>query len=163
MWLIIAALGAIAPISPHILVIGQPAAIVHRALQGALLRLTAPGCQQVFDDFIGRNGLSLANTIASTGKSPSNLLGDLYFADGDETVQCRTDEGLAMFTALGSHVVHVCTKRFGRLAAKPDRAEMLVIHELLHTLGLGERPPTSAYITSVVTRRCLGSTIDLDR
>lgn len=80
----------------------------------------------------------------------------MQFADGDETVQCRTDEGVALFTALGSHVVHVCSKRFVRLAAKPERAEMLLIHELLHTLGLGERPPTSAHITSVVTRRCRG-------
>jgi hypothetical protein len=29
-----------------------------------------------------------------------------------------------------------------------------VIHETLHTLGLGENPPSSAEIDSAVARRC---------
>jgi hypothetical protein len=153
-WLIIAALAASEPSVYRVLVVGETAAVVRRTLDGARVRLTARGCQLIFEDLVGRNGLPLADEVATTGKSPSLLLADLHFADGDDTVQCRTDEGLAVFTALGSHVVHVCSKRFVRLAAKPERAEMLLIHELLHTLGLGERRPTSAYITSVVTRRC---------
>ena len=33
-------------------------------------------------------------------------------------------------------------------------AEVYVIHEMLHTLGLGENPPTSQEITQRVKRQC---------
>jgi hypothetical protein len=33
-------------------------------------------------------------------------------------------------------------------------AEVYVIHEMLHTLGHGENPPTSHEITQKVVRRC---------
>jgi hypothetical protein len=36
----------------------------------------------------------------------------------------------------------------------PSVAETLVIHEVLHTLGLGENPATSLEITSRVSARC---------
>jgi hypothetical protein len=43
----------------------------------------------------------------------------------------------------------------GRLAAaEPGRAESIVSHEVLHTLGLAENPPTSDDITAAVERRC---------
>lgn len=35
-----------------------------------------------------------------------------------------------------------------------SHAEAIVIHEMLHSLGLGENPPTSDYITSRVMERC---------
>jgi hypothetical protein len=34
--------------------------------------------------------------------------------------------------------------------------ELVLIHELLHSLGLGENPPSSAEITRQVTKRCGG-------
>jgi hypothetical protein len=50
--------------------------------------------------------------------------------------------------------VRVCSS-FGRLAAaEPERAEALVIHEVLHTLGLEENPPSSEQITVAVEKRC---------
>jgi hypothetical protein len=36
----------------------------------------------------------------------------------------------------------------------PVLAESIVIHEMLHTLGLGENPPSSQEITQQVKRRC---------
>jgi hypothetical protein len=33
-------------------------------------------------------------------------------------------------------------------------AEMTVIHEVLHTLGLGENRPSSSQITAQVRKRC---------
>ena len=36
----------------------------------------------------------------------------------------------------------------------PREAEAMIIHELLHTLGLGENPPTSIEITRRVESRC---------
>jgi hypothetical protein len=37
---------------------------------------------------------------------------------------------------------------------QPGRAKILVIHEVLHTLGLGDNPPSSAEITERVEARC---------
>jgi hypothetical protein len=34
------------------------------------------------------------------------------------------------------------------------RAEEVVIHEMLHTLGLGEQPPTPGQIDGVVASHC---------
>jgi len=155
-WLMVAVLVASGPSGYHVLVTGETSAVVRRALDGARARLTTPECRQVFDDFVGQDGLPLADTVAATGQSPSNLLTGLHFADADDSVQCRKGDAIAVYTAVGSHVVYVCSTRFARLARKPGQAEMLLIHELLHTLGLGELPPTSGYITSVVTRRCRG-------
>jgi hypothetical protein len=44
---------------------------------------------------------------------------------------------------------------FNEAAARnASRAEIAVIHEALHTLGLGENPPDSREITRLVTERC---------
>jgi len=39
-------------------------------------------------------------------------------------------------------------------AADPGFATNVVIHEMLHALGLGENPPTSEEITRQVVKRC---------
>jgi hypothetical protein len=38
--------------------------------------------------------------------------------------------------------------------SRPYEAEVCLIHDMLHTLGLGENPPTSSEITQRVKRRC---------
>ena len=51
--------------------------------------------------------------------------------------------------------IHVCAKKFARqFSRRTAGGEILVIHELLHSLGLGENPPTSAQITDRVRLRC---------
>ena len=58
-------------------------------------------------------------------------------------------------TAPGSRVVYVCGRSFAEAQARsPKRAEMVVLHEALHTLGLGENPPDSGEITRRVGERC---------
>jgi hypothetical protein len=62
---------------------------------------------------------------------------------------------MAAFTGPGRKVVHVCSSRFARRFERQTRAaELIVIHEMLHTLGLGENPPSTRQITEQVTRRC---------
>jgi hypothetical protein len=39
-------------------------------------------------------------------------------------------------------------------ADSPSLAEFMVIHEMLHTLGLGENPPSTFEITERVKQRC---------
>jgi hypothetical protein len=58
-------------------------------------------------------------------------------------------------TTPGSRAVFVCTNRFTDFAKRsPVEAEAIVIHELLHTLGLGENPPSSDEITEAVLEAC---------
>ena len=54
-------------------------------------------------------------------------------------------------------MVFVCGDQFVR-GWRVDRwhAEVVVIHEALHTLGLGENPPSSRDITARVRERCGG-------
>jgi hypothetical protein len=59
--------------------------------------------------------------------------------------------GAAAFTA-GGAAVFVCGTSFRRLS-RGERANAL-IHEMLHTLGLREDPPTSTEITRRVWERC---------
>jgi chorismate mutase len=54
----------------------------------------------------------------------------------------------------GSRVVAVCGRRFTNPSLSHEAREMIIIHELLHALGLGENPPTIEAITRQVTERC---------
>jgi hypothetical protein len=55
----------------------------------------------------------------------------------------------------GSRVVQVCGRRFGAVARRnPRLAEASVIHEMLHSLGLGENPPDPQVITGRVLDLC---------
>ena len=54
-----------------------------------------------------------------------------------------------------SRVVFVCTTRFAdRYAHHTAGGELLLIHELLHSTGLGENPPAGLQVTDAVGRRC---------
>jgi hypothetical protein len=55
------------------------------------------------------------------------------------------------FTQPNSLVVRVCPRL---IQFQGDWAELTVLHELLHSLGLGENPPSSAEITDRVRERC---------
>jgi|SRR6478736_5063615 len=138
----------------HILLIGKPRKAVEDAVTGAMRRLGMPKCQKLFDEFTDQAGRALTMNLAATGQSPADFLVGLYFVDGDDAIQCRASETVAAFTEPGSHVVHVCGRRFLQFALKTKGGEILLIHELLHAIGLGENPPTSAQITSAVMNRC---------
>jgi hypothetical protein len=59
------------------------------------------------------------------------------------------------FTEVGSQVVRICGRHFKERFLGSRRAtEIIMIHEFLHTLGLGENPPTSEEITDRVRSRC---------
>jgi hypothetical protein len=73
--------------------------------------------------------------------------------EGDRERQCRTKD-IAAFTQTGSRVIYVCSSRF-TMQPIPNGV-VIVIHEMLHALGLGEHPPTSAEITKRIGERCGG-------
>jgi hypothetical protein len=52
-------------------------------------------------------------------------------------------------------VVRVCAGELKRLnPQQPEYVVATLIHEILHTLGLGENPPSSREITARVLSRC---------
>lgn len=129
---------------------GAVAAAVERAARGARRRLADAECLGLLDDFRDASQRPLREVANATLASPDAVLTRAIFRDGRDATICRT--GTAAFTGPGSRVVFVCGARFAAL----DRtaAELVMIHEMLHTLGLGERPPTTREIDRQVARRC---------
>ena len=119
---------------------GEFAAAIERAMRGAQRRLRRPECARIFDDFSDGNGRPLSEILATLAMTPMESTARAIFRDGRENARCRT--AVAAFTGPGSRVVFVCGNRFGAIGR--ERAELIIIHELLHTLGLKERPPASA-------------------
>jgi hypothetical protein len=128
---------------------------VGQAVQGAHRRLADPSCQEVFSDFTESSGRRLQQVLDERGETGQSHLQRLYFYDGANARQCAVP-GVLAFTAPGSHVIYVCNRWFREaFATNPSNVEAVIIHESLHTLGLGENPPTSHEITAQVMERCV--------
>jgi hypothetical protein len=126
---------------------------VRRSVHGAARRLTEPSCEAVLADFRDTSGRGLRVGLGETGLDAPSYARMVLFYDGSNHEPCRRP-GILAFTAPGRRVVRVCPS-LGRLAvAEPGLAESVVIHEILHTLGLAENPPSSDQITRGVERRC---------
>jgi hypothetical protein len=133
---------------------GAPGMAVRRAIEGARLRLEEPGCPQVFSDFSDREGRPLQANLDSLGVDPETYVGFLVFYDGSSQRRCASGEILGG-TVPGSRVVYVCPVRFFEVERQDKRAaEVFILHETLHSLGLGENPPAPKEIDWGVIRRC---------
>ncbi|MET0553476.1 MAG: hypothetical protein ABW221_10600 [Vicinamibacteria bacterium] len=133
----------------------QAGSAVRRALLSARTRLTGEACGRVLSDFDSAvEAGSLRAVLERRGATAHGHLDSLVFKDGSGRRHCARPDILA-FTSVGSAVVFVCPRAFVRVAERdPVLAEMVLIHEALHTLGLGENPPTSAAITARIEERC---------
>jgi hypothetical protein len=129
---------------------GGLAAAVERAARGARRRLERRDCQRVLDRFHDGTRRPLRDVGSSGASFPDEVLARVIFRDGRDAPACRA--GAAAFTGAGSRVVFVCGNRFARIGR--TEAELILIHEMLHTIGLGERPPTSREIDRVVASHC---------
>ena len=132
---------------------------VTAAVLGAKHRLERPECQRLLIDFRDTAGRVLLERLEPTGLTASEYLFDrVWFVDGAATPTCQRDGRTAAFTVPGHQVVRICTARFGKSFENESVAtEIVVIHEMLHTLGLAENPPSTREITEQVRRRCGGS------
>jgi hypothetical protein len=130
--------------------------MVNRAIDGAKQRLEDPECQRVFTDFQDANGNSLLANLSATGQSAAEYLDGMWFIDASMARPCQRGDLLVAYTTPGHRVVYVCGSKFVHPIFRLDQrvAELVIIHELLHSLGLGENPPTSGQITKQVARRC---------
>ncbi|HUL78522.1 MAG TPA: hypothetical protein VL691_14760 [Vicinamibacteria bacterium] len=141
------------PAVPTIFVAGPAALDVSRAARDAIRKLQEPGCQRLLDDFTAREGRPLRETLGNS--TPEAYFVGLVLRNGEIPVgsgHCASP-GAAAFTTNGA-AVFVCGTSFQRLG-RGARANAL-IHEMLHTLGLRENPPSSAEISRRVALRCGG-------
>jgi hypothetical protein len=135
---------------------------VRQAVQGAALRLAAPACAAVMTDFSDGDGRPLRDRLAELRLDAPAYTRSVFFYDGSDDAPCRRPRVYA-FTTPGSRVVRACPSLGWLAAIDRERAEDVVIHEVLHTLGLEENPPTSQQITATVERRCRPQTATRSR
>ena len=59
------------------------------------------------------------------------------------------------FTTRNSRVVYLCGRVFERAERRdPRELQVTIIHEMLHSLGLGENPPSPRDINFRILRLC---------
>ena len=135
--------------------------VVERVRTRAAARLGAPECMRLLTDFTDRGGRTLESNLQPLGVSAAGYLLQIPFLDGSALPTCRS-QTVAMAATPGVPQVFVCPAGPGRLNSRLSQieaesgllAEAMVIHEMLHTLGLGENPPTTFEITQRVRERC---------
>ena len=125
------------------------------ALESASARFADADCRKIFTDFEDGDGRSLADRLSAVAVDIHVYLTMVTFIDDTRHRVCVT--GVLAFTAPGDRVVRVCSNELTRInAQQPDYVVATLIHEILHTLGLGENPPSSSEITARVLARCGG-------
>jgi hypothetical protein len=129
------------------------AGAVERARAGAVRRLESERCRKLFTDFTDAEGRTLQRNLEEWGASPAEYVGLIPFLDGSRHPLCRKTM-VALVASPGVRRVYVCKAFADFQLRQPGVAESMVIHEILHTLGLGENPPTSIEITQRVEARC---------
>jgi hypothetical protein len=123
------------------------------ALDLAWQRLGQPGCGAVLNGFNDPSGRPLDRRLATLSVDVQTYLTMLVFIDGTRERPCMT--GVLAFTSPGSRVIRICVDQLKQAWQQaPDHTTANVIHEMLHTLGLSENPPSSAAITSRVLAAC---------
>jgi len=139
----------------HIFLTGRPKMVVHDAILGAARRLERAECRRVFTDFVDKNGEPLNPDGDGLTARTIGYFQRLSFVDGDQSAPCGNDESSLAFTEPFGRVIYICAQRFAAaFARKTTGGEILVIHELLHSLGVPENPPSSAEINRRVWARC---------
>jgi hypothetical protein len=132
----------------------EVAQAVTRALAGADRLLAEPACQEVLTDFRDASGRTLKEVLDASDVSARGYLRWIVFSDGRGLKACSSKASLAV-TEPGSRVVFICPTAFVEvMSGSPEEAEATLIHEMLHSLGLGENPPRSREITERVRVRC---------
>ena len=131
---------------------GGPASV-----SGAFHSLGDDRCQDLLTRFQDGDGRTLSSNLETLGATPQGYLRFVLFYDGSASPPCRAAGSKDVFavTAPGSRVVLVCVSQFrAAQRTRPYHGEAVVIHEMLHTLGLGENPPTTEEITRQVMGAC---------
>jgi hypothetical protein len=132
---------------------GLDARLVDLARERAMRRLRHPECRSLLTDFVDGEGRSLAENLEPYAVPADEYLGQLALLSGSGHPLC--DRGQArLVTTPNAKRIFVCKPFVAIARSQPYEAEVALIHDMLHTLGLGENPPTTVEITQRVKRRC---------
>ncbi len=126
------------------------------AVLEAATRLRDPACAAVLGDFRDREtGRTLTEELDETGYTAAEYFSRLLtFRSGLGLHPCQHSE-VTSFTWPDSRRIYICRQQFHGLQRKDaGRAANTLIHEALHSLGLGETPPDPKAITARVQERC---------
>lgn len=138
-------------------VLGRRDPVLARAVNAVVPRaaekLRNERCQQVLSEFRDGNGKTLKENLEARGESPSGYLQWLIFVNAAEEGFCVRESRVAA-TNPGDRIIRLCSPFRTVALSDPSHAANLVIHEELHSLGLGENPPSSSEITRRVIERC---------
>jgi hypothetical protein len=127
--------------------------VSREALDQARRLLGEPRCRSVLTQFADREGHALADRLNTVGVEAQAYLTMIVFIDDTRHRSCV--EGVIGFTRPGSRVVHLCLDELKRTwLQNPTHVVAAFIHEMLHTLGLGENPPPTLEITRRVLQQC---------
>jgi len=132
---------------------GWDAAAVDRARTAAIARLERPKCRGLLTEFSDAQGRPLQATLDEFGGPITRYVELLPFLDGASQPLCR-GRRFALLSYPGDSRIFVCQAFVDLQRQRPRMAENMLIHEVLHTLGLGENPPSSFEITHRVESRC---------
>jgi len=130
-------------------------AVVRIAALEAYRRMGSDRCREIFSEFRDASGRTLQESLDSVGRTGQSYFEWLWFVDAHAGGRCvQTD--VLVFTVPGSRVISYCGDRFTRQLSRRGLGSLaaLLIHEELHSLGLGENPPSSDEITRHVESRC---------
>ena len=115
--------------------------------------LQEPECQKLLEDFRDGEGRLLRQSLEKWGVSAAEYVQMIPFLDGSSHRLCLWSK-VELVSSPGTPRVFVCGRFATTQVREPGLAEAMVIHEMLHTLGLGENAPTSGEITQRVKGRC---------
>lgn len=127
-------------------------AAVEAAGRDAVARLADPACGGILSDYEDASGLTLRQRLDRLGHDRAGRL-RVYLYDGANHRGCQSRHRLAIAEP-GSPVVYVCPRFVEEQRQDPGSAPVVIIHELLHVLGLEETEHSSEAITRHVRRRC---------
>ncbi len=123
------------------------------AMETASARFADADCRKLLTDFEDGKGRSLADGLSSLSVDIQSYLTMVTFIDDSRNPRCVG--GVLALTGPGSRVVRVCAVELKLMTAQQrEYVAATFIHEILHTLGLNENPPSPSEITSRVLARC---------
>jgi hypothetical protein len=127
---------------------------LERAAPAAMARLERGECRKVLSDFRDASGRTIQENLDLLGETPRSYLARITFREGLNRRPCQ-NAGILAVTSIGGREVFICSPQFWQTyRSDPTRVEGVLIHEMMHTLGLGENPPSSTEINTRVRERC---------
>jgi hypothetical protein len=127
---------------------------VRAAVLRAWTLLEDPRCREIFAEFRDTSNRPLQVRLDDLGETGRSFLARIDYSDASETEECRVPSTLAA-TVPGRATVAVCASKFRILARRDfERLAVVILHEELHALGLGENPPSSAEISRRIALWC---------